>query len=126
MYRANYRCFVEGQQEQMYLKHLEGLINQYPLKVISFNTSIGDAQSIATSYLDYDHACLFDFDFKKEQFERNIKLCNKYDKVSLKKSERRRVYSAYSNVCFDLWLLLQKKDYTAQVYSTDAYINDVR
>lgn len=130
MYRANYRCFVEGQQEKMYLERFEKIFNNYPQKVIKFNVSIGQAKSMATSYLstNYDLVCLFDYDFKDELFEENIRLCNKYDKIAseLKKAERHRVYTAYSSVCFDLWLLLHKQNYTAPVFSPDAYVNLIR
>ena len=43
-----------------------------------------------------------------------------------KRSSGRHIYHAYSNVNFDLWLILHKQDYNKRVSKNDAYINDVR
>ena len=43
-----------------------------------------------------------------------------------KRNSGRHIYHAYSNVNFDLWLILHKQDYNKRVSKNDAYINDVR
>ncbi len=121
MYRRNYLCVVEGQQEQMYLKHLAKLLTDFPKTVVTFNTSIGNAYKLTKSYEEYDKACLFDFDFNKSEFENNLSIC-----LSLNKPKQKyKIYHAYSNVCFDLWLLLHKTDYQRSVTSNDAYVEAV-
>lgn len=80
------------------------------------------------TYEEYDSAAIFDFDFNKVEFERNIEVCdklNKEQKLSSRKSGR-NIYHAYSNVNFDLWLILHKEDYNHEVSKNDAYITDVR
>ncbi len=121
MYRKTYRCIVEGQQEQMYLKHLAKLLSDFPNIVVTFNTSLGNAYELTKSYEEYDKACLFDFDFNKTEFENNLLICSKLNKPK----QKYKVYHAYSNVCFDLWLLLHKTDYWCSVTSNDAYVEDI-
>ena len=43
-----------------------------------------------------------------------------------KRNSGRHIYQAYSNVNFDLWLILHEQDYNKRVSKNDAYINDVR
>jgi len=127
MYRKNYRCVVEGQQESMYLDHLAKLLKDFPRIVVTFNTSEGTAFELTKEYIEYDSACLFDFDFNKVAFERNLATCeslNRKHKPGKRKSGK-YIYHAYSNVCFDLWLLLHKKDYSKSVYKNDGYVDEV-
>ena len=122
-YRKTYRCVVEGQQEQLYLKHLGKLLSRFPDIVVTFNTSIGNAYELTKSYEEYDKACLFDFDFNEREFVDNLSICAKLN--NQRKKQKYKVYHAYSNVCFDLWLLLHKTEYFRSVTSNNAYIRDV-
>ena len=127
MYRKTYRCVVEGQQEDLYLQHLAKLLTKFPQTVVKFNISEGNAYELTKSYVEYDSACLFDYDFNKSEFELNLTTCATLNRKNQKKSKKQstRVYHAYTSVCFDLWLVLHKKDYFASVFNNDAYVKDV-
>ena len=123
--RKVYRAVVEGQQEELYLKHLASLLSDFPNKVVSFNTSIGVPKDLKRDYYDYDAVCIFDFDNDITKFEDNINTCQKLFKQSGKKSTR-SIDIAYSNICFDLWLLLHKQDYAAHVSNNNDYIDEAK
>lgn len=48
------------------------------------------------------------------------------DRSGQRSRSKKHVYHAYSNVNFDLWLILHKEDFTRPVASNDAYVPDVR
>jgi hypothetical protein len=126
-YRKQYLCICEGLQEKIYLKHLERLIKNFPEKIVTFNTYIDSPFRLTKTYEEYDGAALFDFDFNQVEFEKNIKLCDKLNNVQKsRKKKGRRIYHAYSNINFDLWLILHKEDYNRTAYRNDAYISDIR
>ena len=127
-YRKTYLCVCEGQQEKMYLDHVARLIKKFPQKVVTFNSYIDSPHRLKKSYEDYDSAAIFDFDFNKVEFEKNISLCDGLNKKSKSRAKKkgRSIYHAYSNVNFDLWLILHKEDCNRQVSTNDAYISDVR
>lgn len=128
LYRKTYLCVCEGQQEELYLKHIAYLLKKLPERIVTFNTIYGFPDRLKNSYTEYDNVALFDYDFKDIQFENNIKICDDLKKLnkSTKRKSGKKVYHAYSNVNFDLWLLLHKEDYNKPVYNTNAYIKDVR
>jgi len=126
LYRKTYLCVCEGQQEQLYLKHLSSLLKQMPQRVVTFNTSEGNARKLYKSYTEYDNACLFDFDFEESQFKDNIEICNSLHKKSHNTKNGKKVYHAFSNVNFDLWLILHKEDFSRPVSSNNAYVSTVR
>lgn len=125
-YRKTYGCVCEGQQEKMYLDHVARLIKVFPHKVVTFNSYIDNPHRLTKTYEDYDSVAIFDFDFNQVEFERNIALCDRLNNTPRSKKKRRNIYHAYSNVNFDLWIILHKEDYNRQVSKNDAYINDVR
>jgi len=127
-YRRTYLCICEGQQEKMYLNHLASLINDFPRKMVKFNTFIDTPHRLVKRYEEYDSAAVFDYDFNDVEFKRNIKLCDELNRKlkSTKKYGGRYIYHAYSNVNFDLWLILHKENYNRLVSRNDAYICDVR
>jgi len=43
-----------------------------------------------------------------------------------KQKSGKKIFHAYSNVNFDLWLIIHKEDYYKSVCSNDAYVADVR
>ena len=127
MYRKTYRCVVEGQQESMYLNHIANLVKDFPKTVVTFNISEGNAFELTKSYIEYDSVCLFDYDFNKNQFEQNLATCENLNNKNKpgKRKNGRYVHHAYSNVCFDLWLLLHKKDFARTVFKNNGYVDEI-
>ncbi|MCW3488815.1 RloB family protein [Dethiobacter alkaliphilus] len=127
-YRKNYLCICEGQQEKMYLEHVAGLLKEFPRKVIKFNTYIDNPHRLTKTYEEYDSAALFDFDFNKVEFERNIEICDRLKREHQPTSRKkgRSICHAYSSANFDLWLILHKEDFNREVSRNDAYISDIR
>lgn len=41
MYRKTYFCVCDGQQEEMYLKHVALLLKKFLERVVTFNTTVG-------------------------------------------------------------------------------------
>lgn len=125
MYRKTYFCVCEGQQEEMYLKHVAFLLKKFPERVVTFNTTYGLPERLKKTYTEYDNAALFDHDFKEDEFRRNITICEQLQRKS-RKEKGKNVYHAYSNVNIDLWFILHKEDFNRPVTSNDAYVADVR
>jgi len=55
-------------------------------------------------------------------------MCDKLNKKlkPTKRKQGRHIYHGYSNVNFDLWLILHKENYTRSVIRTDSYVADVK
>lgn len=117
MYRKTYYCLCEGQQEKMYLEHLSSLLKTDSRKV-TFNCVLGDAENLYR-YKSYEpeKVVLFDHDGKQENFEKQIRLCTKNN-----------AHMAYSNLNFDLWLVLHSEDFkgVGPAQKNDAYKEKVR
>ncbi|MCM1335359.1 MAG: RloB family protein [Bacteroides sp.] len=124
MIRLNYFCVVEGQQEAMYLKRISSLLRNPPQRTVSFQTKIGNASELKKSTVEYDKVCLFDHDFRKEEFENNLKICLALN--NKRKKSDAAVEHAYSSICFDLWLVLHKKFVGRSATSAKEYVDDVR
>ncbi len=124
----NYFCAVEGQQEKMYLEHIEKLLTDWPKKIVNFNIIIGGANRLKSSYTKYNCACLFDHDLLPDRFEENLNICTKLNNQNKgsKKNPGFKVYAAYSSICFDLWLLLHRKFVSRPAASAEEYVDDVR
>lgn len=125
MYRKTYFCVCEGQQEEMYLKHVASLLKKFPECVVTFNTTYGSPERLKRNYTEYDNAALFDYDFREREFRRNIMICEELKRKS-RKNNGKNVYHAYSNVNIDLWFILHKEDFNKPVTSNDAYVAAVR
>lgn len=127
LYRKTYFAACEGQQETMYLKHLSRLLKNSE-RVITFNTVEKGPEEIEKQYFDYDAAALFDYDNNQTEFLNKLKTCEKLAKKNKpsKSKNDRYIYHAYSNVNFDLWLILHKEYFNRPVSSNDAYVADVR
>lgn len=124
--RRTYLCICEGQQETMYLAHIARLLTRFPERVVKFNTTIGPPSELKKHYEEYDSAALFDQDGCQNAFEEGIRVCQALDRLGQRSRSKKHVYHAYSNVNFDLWLILHKEDFTRPVASNDAYVPDVR
>ena len=94
MYRKTYFCVCDGQQEEMYLKHVAFLLKIFPERVVTFNTTRGSAERLKKNYTDYDNAALFDYDFKDTEFRQNIIICEQLRRKS-RREKGKNVYHAY-------------------------------
>ena len=127
LYRKNYLCVCDGQQEKLYLEHVGKLISDFPRRVVKFNTLIDRPQRLEKSYEEYDSAALFDFDYNEGQFKTNIELCNRmHNTYKSTRKTGRCIYHAYTNVNFDLWLILHKQDFSRSVARNSAYVPEVK
>ena len=127
LYRAQYFCICEGQQEELYLVHLGALLKTWQ-STVKFKHGRGAAADLKRGEpFGYDKAVLFDHDCEEEQFVQQIKNCD----TAEKRRENRKAphtYHAYSNLNFDLWLALHSPNYkgVGAVHKTDAYHKLVR
>jgi len=60
--------------------------------------------------------------------KQNIQLCNQLNNANkpTKRKKGKYTYHAFSNINFDLWLILHKEDFNRSVFKNDAYVPDVR
>jgi len=127
IYRKQYLCACEGQQEKMYLEHLAKLLKNFPIKVVTFNCVVCRPSHLASRYENYDRAALFDHDLNDIDFRRNIELCSRLNRQKKKTfTSKQKTYHAYSNLNFDLWLILHKEMFSRSVIANDAYVDEVR
>ena len=113
--RLQYFCLCEGQQEEMYFKHLSHLLRTDKRRV-TFTTKQGvPGDILKQKHIQYDKAVIFDHDGYPEAFSKALGACIKA-----------KCTHAYSNRNFDLWLLLHKCNFTSCVIDNQAYVNDIR
>lgn len=112
-----YMCAIgcEGLQEKKYFEHLQSLVNIESDKKIHLKCNEMNIGDMKRNYVEYDRVFVFDNDDKQDEFEAMIKSCSDEG-----------IIHAYSNRCFDLWLLLHKEHCCRPARSNDEYINDVR
>lgn len=120
----NYLCVVEGQQEKLYIHHIRKLLNEASKRNFTLNVKTGKFKDLEKNNVDYDSVLIFDYDFNKVEFERNLSGCINLNKKN--KRANRNIYHAYSSACFDLWLILHKKYFDRPVNKAQGYINEVR
>lgn len=53
MYRKTYFCVCDGQQEEMYLKHVALLLKKFLERVVTFNTTVGSPEKLKKNYTEY-------------------------------------------------------------------------
>ncbi len=110
-----YLCFFEGNQEEKYFKHFSRLVkNEYEKVTIKFN-KVEKLKVLQTASTLMPKVAVFDYDNNKKEFENKIKICKKGN-----------IDIAYSNLNFDLWLLLHKKSFNKAVTNNDDYIAILR
>lgn len=127
LYRAQYFCICEGQQEELYLDHLGALLKT-PQRSVKFKHIRGTAADLKRGDpFGYDKAVLFDHDCKKARFIQQIEACDKAEKGRTNRQDP-HTYHAYSNLNFDLWLAMHSPNYkgVGAANKTDAYHKLVR
>lgn len=116
---------VEGNQELLYFKHLKAILDRNdPSKtlVVQYEDVGGSSPLVvvqraqrARSSGAQKISAVFDHDNKEDEFCKALHLCS-----------RKHIWPSYSNMNFDLWLLLHKAPFTKPVNSTDEYKDYVR
>lgn len=110
-----YLCYFEGNQEEKYFRHFSRLIkNNFENVTIKFN-KVEKLKILQTSSTLIPKVAVFDYDNNKKEFQDKIKICKKG-----------KIYIAYSNLNFDLWLLLHKIPFNKIVTNNDDYIDYIR
>lgn len=110
-----YLCFFEGNQEEKYFKHFSRLVKEEFENVTIKFKEVEKLKTLPTASTLIPKVAVFDYDNNKKEFEDKIKMCKKG-----------KIYIAYSNLNFDLWLLLHKRFFNKVVTNNDDYIDLVR
>lgn len=125
--RIVYKGACEGDQERLYLKHLMGLIQQcesrnYDVDFNFYHTEGGSPLVVAkraSTIPAFDgqqiRVAIFDHDLKETDFRYALDVCKK-----------EKIFPAYSNLCFDLWLILHKTNFSGCVNHTGQYVPIIR
>ena len=113
MIKREYRCFYEGQQEEMYFDHIAKKVKEANPNISLKFKKLAKLKTLEKSSTDVPKIAVFDYDLNKVDFESKVKICN----------ETRILYS---NLNFDLWLVLHKKQYRRTVQNNNAYIDEIR
>ncbi len=110
------------------MQHLSRLVSNFPNKVIQFDTTIASPIQLEKFYQDSDRAAVFDHDLNEQRFRKYVEKCDylnkKYGPGPRKPGQI--TYHAYSNINFDLWLILHKENFNRPVTSNHAYQSAVR
>lgn len=110
-----YLCYFEGSQEERYFRHFSKLVkSQFENITIKFK-KVEKLKILQNSSTQIPKVAIFDYDNNKKDFEEKIKICKKG-----------KIYIAYSNLNFDLWLLLHKMFFNKIVTNNDDYVDLVR
>jgi hypothetical protein len=115
--RAQFFCLCEGEQEKQYLHHLAALLKTDKRCLLLEIKVSNNAQSLTqkAAGIKYDRVILFDHDGQEAAFDKALRVC-----------KAKKAIPAYSNRCFDLWLLLHKADFSRSVTSNSAYQQNLR
>ncbi len=119
---------VEGNQEIIYFKKLQELINSQEKSkhIVQFNFIDNEgkgAHNLVTAInrdlsfygkKDKQVVAVFDNDKKDEEYEKAIRYCY-----------QNKIVDSVSNMTFELWLILHKKDFKRSVQSTKGYKKDL-
>lgn len=113
--RKDYICYYEGLQEEKYFIRLKELIEKtYPNIRIRFNR-VNKFNYFIELPSEVKKIAIFDYDLNNENFEFKVKKCL-----------RMGVSILYSNLNFDLWLILHKELFATQVTYNDDYQDKIR
>lgn len=113
MIKREYRCFFEGQQEKMYFDFVAKKVKETNSDISLKFKEVAKLKTLDISSTNVKKIAVFDYDLNKKDFEDKVKLC-KHTEI------------LYSNLNFDLWLLLHKKMFEKNVQSNDAYVKMIR
>ena len=122
-----YYFSVEGETEKLYLEHLAALINQSDKSIckVVFNTKVCTPSSFVkrVSFLQnikINH--LFDVESTEPEYEKRFK--NTLDNMKLAETSGKAVqyFPGYTNLTFELWMILHKVDCNGSVSDRKNYL----
>ena len=112
-FNRQYVAYFEGLQEKLYFNYIAELIKkEYPNIQIKFN-SIKNLPALSRNSTIMKKIAIYDYDMNEVEFRKRANI-------------NKNIEIYYSNVCFDLWLLLHKTMYEKVVNSPSDYENDIK
>jgi hypothetical protein len=97
----------------MYFDHVAKKIKEFNNDISLKFKEVAKLKTLEKSSTDVPKLAIFDYDLNKIEFENNVKMC-------------KNTRILYSNLNFDLWLVLHKQQFRKSVQSNDAYVNTIR
>lgn len=113
MKKREYRCYYEGEQEKKYFEHISKKVREINPSISLKFKKVNKLKVLDESSTDVPKIAVFDYDLNQQEFEKKVKIC-------------KRTRILYSNLNFDLWLLLHKKQFGKTVIENDDYIDEIR
>ena len=77
--KLEYRCFYEGQQEEMYFQHFAKLVKQINPNISLKFKKVAKLKTMELSSTSVPKLAIFDYDLNKEGFEYKVKICKKQE-----------------------------------------------
>ena len=123
-----YHFVVEGQTEELYLKWLQDEINK--VDGLSYNVSIiCKVERNLTKFAKKlkivdatDIYCLFDFESSEAEYVKKFTSLMDNMKEAEKMGKQIECKLAYTNLTFDLWIILHKIECNCSIFSRKLYI----
>lgn len=114
---------VEGNTEEKYLNTLQNLINktskEYTVKFkIRQMKPLRFMKYVDTGLSEFPYYHVCDYDDEKDRFLKTID--------SLVETKAKNGYNlAYSNICFELWIILHKKEFMSILTKKENYLQEI-
>ncbi|MDR3048669.1 MAG: RloB family protein [Elusimicrobiota bacterium] len=115
---------VEGNTEELYCRHLQSLVNNSQIPLFNLSLTIAQSKSPRKFIKNKLFICaqafhIFDYDNDDNLFKATLKEISDIndgykDKVIYK--------SGYSNISFDLWILLHKTKFASHIFNCNQYL----
>lgn len=126
-----YNFTVEGKTEQWYLQRLQDLINRSEESTLRVSISCPVNRNpekyakglTVTSKIEIYH--LFDYEGADEDRKGNFTNSMDYMKRAKNLKKQIQYKPAYSNLSFDLWIILHKMNCTARLTHSDQYLSRI-
>ena len=121
-----YYFTVEGNSEQLYLEHVKNLIDNEAERKHNVKFHIKQTNNIrkffknlANENIDvYTHLWDKEADNKQEEFEAVLENIKMY-------SDADNIFCGYSNLAFELWLILHKQPFNQQIANKNDYLRTI-
>lgn len=125
---VKYYFSTEGQTEKWYLEYLENLINseESSNSKVSFNIKVDKPSSYVKRLNILKETKvyhIFDFESSEEEYEKRFISVLKEMEKSEKLGKKVSYINGYSNLTFELWILLHKTDMNESIGNRKNYLN---